>query len=105
METDHIWRAYDIRGKAYTEISLSFTQKLGWSLAELFQRRGLEDVIIARDARNSSPELSDALIQGLVEGGMEVSNIGAAPTPVLYFGVDALGFDAGIMMFSEELLS
>ena len=102
MENEHIWRAYDIRGKAYSEVSISFTRKLGWALARLFQRRGLEDIAIARDARNSSPDISDALIQGLVEGGLEVSNIGSAPTPVLYFAVDALGFDAGIMITASH---
>lgn len=102
MVHDHIWRAYDIRGNATTEVTTSFTHKLGWSLAQQFRKRGIEDVVIARDARKSSPSLRDALVQGLVEGGMEVSDIGAAPTPALYFAVDALGYDAGIMITASH---
>ena len=102
MKNEHIWRAYDIRGNAATETTISFAHTLGWSLAEQFRRRGIEDVVIARDARQSSPELRDALVQGLVEGGMEVSDIGSAPTPALYFAVDALGYDAGIMITASH---
>ena len=102
MAHDHIWRAYDIRGEAYTEITELFTHKLGWALALLFQQRGIEDVVIARDARISSPSLRDALVKGLLEGGMEITDIGAAPTPALYFAVDALGYDAGIMITASH---
>ena len=70
MKNEHIWRAYDIRGNAATETTISFAHTLGWSLAEQFRRRGIEDVVIARDARQSSPELRDALVQGLVEGAV-----------------------------------
>jgi phosphomannomutase/phosphoglucomutase len=102
MEHNHIWRAYDIRGSATEEVTPQFTQKLGWALSALFQQRGIEDVVVARDARNSSPELRDALMKGLIEGGMEVSDIGAAPTPALYFAVDAMGYDAGIMITASH---
>jgi phosphomannomutase len=41
--------------------------------------------VVARDGRLSGPELSQALIRGLRMAGCDVIDIGAAPTPVLYF--------------------
>ena len=102
MKHNHIWRAYDIRGNATSEVTESFSRTLGWALSQFFVQRGIEDVVIARDARISSPSIRDALVQGLIEGGMEVSDIGGAPTPALYFAVDALGYDAGIMITASH---
>ena len=81
MQNSHIWRAYDIRGSSKTEITTEFAYKLGKALSLLLREKGAEEIAIARDARNSSPELAQALAKGLVEGGMEVYDIGLAPTP------------------------
>ena len=98
----HIWRAYDIRGNAQHEITKEFAQSLGLALSTLFIERGKEEIVIARDARSSSEELNDALIEGLIQGGIEAYDIGLAPTPALYFAVEALGFDAGIMITASH---
>ncbi|MGF7153827.1 phosphoglucomutase/phosphomannomutase PgmG [Novosphingobium gossypii] len=42
-------------------------------------------VVVGRDGRLSSPELEQALVAGLVEGGVDVIRIGLAATPMLYF--------------------
>ena len=42
--------------------------------------------MVGRDGRLSSPQMAEALIQGLRQAGCEVIDIGEAPTPVVYFG-------------------
>jgi phosphomannomutase len=53
---------------------------------------------VACDGRLSSPALKAELIRGLVESGLEVTDVGLGPTPMLYFSVYHLEQDAGIMV-------
>ena len=102
MEAAHIWRAYDIRGSAQHDISETFTHQLGKALSLLFRTRGLTEIALARDGRSSSPLLSKALAEGLITGGLNVYDIGLAPTPALYFAVEGLGYDAGVMITASH---
>ncbi|MBS0429914.1 MAG: phosphomannomutase/phosphoglucomutase, partial [Proteobacteria bacterium] len=45
---------------------------------------------VGRDGRLSGPALADALIRGLVATGVEVIDIGAVTTPMLYFAASTL---------------
>src|SRR5690606_33834716 len=49
-----------------------------------------------RDGRLSGPELSAALIDGLRASGMDVIDIGLAPTPVVYFACYQLNTGSGV---------
>ena len=53
---------------------------------------------IGRDGRLSSPGIARALGQGLMDGGMTVTDIGQVPTPVLYYATYALETGTGIMI-------
>lgn len=55
-------------------------------------------VVVGRDGRNSSEELSTALIDGLRNSGRDVKDIGLVPTPILYFGTHFLGTKSGMML-------
>jgi len=46
--------------------------------------------VVCMDARLHSPELKDALIEGLTSAGANVFDIGMAPTPIGYFGEFAM---------------
>jgi phosphomannomutase / phosphoglucomutase len=101
-DSAHVWRAYDIRGRAGDEISVAFARRLGRSLGRFLLDRNREEVAVARDARLSSPELHQALIEGLEQEALEIYDLGEAPTPALYFAVDGMGFDAGIMVTASH---
>ena len=47
-------------------------------------------VAVGRDGRLSGPLLSQALMRGLVETGVQVIDIGAVTTPMLYFAASTL---------------
>ncbi|MBV9507625.1 MAG: phosphomannomutase/phosphoglucomutase [Acidobacteriia bacterium] len=93
-----IFREYDIRGIADTELPDSHIELLGQAFGTYLQRHGGKKISLGRDTRLSSPRLRDALLRGLVASGCEVSDIGVVPTPVLYYSVIHLRTDGGVMI-------
>ena len=86
-----ILRAYDIRGIVGETLTAADAFAIGLSFIAIQRNRGFGNrVAVGRDGRLSSPELSEALIDGLVSGGAEVSNIGCGPTPMLYYAAHEL---------------
>lgn len=99
---DNVFRAYDIRGVAGKELTTDFSRLLGQAFgAELAQQRGRK-VVIGRDSRHSSPELSRALSEGLASTGAQVIDLGEVPTPLVYFGTHALHADASIVVTASH---
>jgi phosphomannomutase/phosphoglucomutase len=93
-----IFREYDIRGVADTELLSSDVVDLGRALGTLLQRKSGRSITLGRDCRLSSPRLRDALLEGLVDSGCEVTDIGVVPTPLLYFSAVHLQADGAVMI-------
>ena len=93
-----IFREYDIRGIADTELLSSDVVDLGRGLGTLLQRKSGRSITLGRDCRLSSTRLRDALLEGLVDSGCEVTDIGVAPTPLLYFSAVHLEADGAVMI-------
>jgi phosphomannomutase / phosphoglucomutase len=93
-----IFREYDIRGVADTELLSPDIVDLGRGLGTLLQRKSGRSITLGRDCRLSSPRLRDALLEGLVDSGCEVTDIGVVPTPLLYFSAVHLEADGGVMI-------
>lgn len=93
-----IFRNYDIRGIAGHELTEDVAYAIGRALGSEAHARGQSSVVVARDGRLSSPELAAAVIQGLVDTGREVIDIGLAPSPVLYFATHYLDARTGVMV-------
>jgi phosphomannomutase/phosphoglucomutase len=91
-----IFRAYDIRGVLGKTLTVGIARQIGRAIGSEARDRGLREIAVGRDGRLSGPELSDALIQGLRSTGCNVIDIGAAPTPVLYFATYHLNVGSGI---------
>jgi phosphomannomutase/phosphoglucomutase len=98
----HVFRAYDIRGKAHTEISTALAHQIGLAIGTEAQIRGENTVVVGKDARLSSDELCQALVEGLRESGCDVINVGQVPTPVLYFAAKNLGTGSGVMVTASH---
>lgn len=93
-----IFRAYDIRGivgKSLTPVSVF---EIGRAIGSEAAARGQQGMIVARDGRLSGPELSEALSKGLRAAGMNVTDIGRVPTPLLYFATHYLDSTSGVML-------
>src|SRR5580658_5763987 len=98
MLSPHIFREYDIRGIADTELPDAGIRLLGQAFGTYLIRRGARKVNLARDCRLSSDRLHNALLSGLLSAGCEVTDLGIVPTPCLYFSVFHLHSDAGVMI-------
>ncbi len=93
-----IFRAYDIRGVLGKTLSAEVAHQIGRAIGSEAQDRGLREIVVARDGRLSGPELAAALIEGLRSAGCDVIDIGAAPTPVLYFATYQLNTGSGVVV-------
>ncbi len=93
-----IFRAYDIRGTVPDALNENVVYTIARAYATQAQQQNIKTIAIARDGRNSGPALSKALAQGLVDGGLDVIDIGAVPTPVLYFAAHYFDTGSGIML-------
>jgi phosphomannomutase/phosphoglucomutase len=93
-----IFREYDIRGIADTELLSPDVEVLGQALGTFLQRHAGPKVTLGRDCRLSGERLRDALLAGLVRSGCEVWEIGVVPTPVTYFSQIHLAADGAVMI-------
>src|SRR5579862_3591644 len=93
-----IFREYDIRGVAETELVSPGVIELGRGLGTVLQRKSGRRVNLGRDCRLSSTRLRDALLEGLRDAGCEVTDIGVVPTPLLYFSAVHLKADGAVMI-------
>ncbi len=93
-----IFRAYDIRGLVSSSLTPDVVYEIGRAIGSEAYERGQQTVVVARDGRLSGPELTDALIRGLVATGRDVKDIGQVPTPVLYFAAQYLDTLSGVMV-------
>ncbi|HZT40488.1 MAG TPA: phosphomannomutase/phosphoglucomutase [Bryobacteraceae bacterium] len=93
-----IFREYDIRGIAETELPDEGVERLGRGLGTYLIRNAGRRVNVGRDCRLSSGRLRDALVRGLTRSGCEVTDLGVVPTPVLYYSQIALEADGAIMI-------
>jgi phosphomannomutase / phosphoglucomutase len=81
-----IFREYDIRGIAETELLDSDVEFLGRALATYLIRHGSSrELGLGNDCRLSSQRLHDAILKGFLAAGAHVLDLGTVPTPVLYY--------------------
>jgi phosphomannomutase/phosphoglucomutase len=98
----HVFREYDIRGKAEGEISRDFARLLGLAFGRRIKTAGERKAIVGRDNRTSSPQLHAALISGLIQSGCQVVDIGEVTTPMFYFSLHHLDISSGIMVTASH---
>lgn len=93
-----ILREYDIRGIVGETLMRADALALGRAFGTLVRRAGGQSVAVGNDGRLSSPELVEALAEGLVSTGLNVWRVGLGPTPMLYFANKHLGCDGAMMV-------
>ncbi len=80
-----IFKAYDIRGIVGSTISERVAEHLGRAFGSEAVAAGERAVAVGRDGRLSGPKLVKALIRGLASTGLDVVDLGAVTTPMLYY--------------------
>ena len=83
--TASIFNAYDIRGVVGQTLDEAVAEHLGRAFGTEARQAGERAVAIGRDGRLSGPGLVAALIRGLRSTGIDVIDLGAVTTPMLYY--------------------
>ncbi|UTW43275.1 phosphomannomutase/phosphoglucomutase [bacterium SCSIO 12844] len=95
---EHIFRAYDIRGIAFKELTEEVVELIGQALGSKAIEQGEKTIIVGRDGRLSGAQLMQSLRSGMLSTGCDVIDIGVVPTPVLYYAAQATGTGSGVML-------
>ena len=93
------FKAYDVRGIYPSELDEEGARAIGRAYVEQFEPRL---IAVGRDTRLSSPSMARALIEGALDGGADVADIGLVGTEMLYHAVGALGLDGGIVVTASH---
>ena len=93
-----ILREYDIRGVVGDTLSADDALAIGRAFGTMVVEAGGKSVCVGYDGRLSSPEMEAAVVSGLKACGLKVVRVGLGPTPMLYFAVNVVPADAGIMI-------
>jgi phosphomannomutase/phosphoglucomutase len=100
---DNIFRAYDIRGIVGSEITPELSRLIGQAIGSEAIAQGESAIFVARDGRTHGPELSAALVEGLASSGCDVIDLGAVPTPLLYFATcEEPDSNSGVMLTASH---
>ncbi len=93
------FKAYDIRGRLPDQLNEDIAWRIGRAYA---QELSPKKVAVGRDVRLSSESLTDALMKGLTEGGVDVLDIGLCGTEEVYHATFSQNLDGGIMVTASH---
>jgi phosphomannomutase/phosphoglucomutase len=94
----HVFRQYDIRGVAGRDLTEESVADLGKSLATFYWRNNVNTISLGYDCRLSSPGFRKALLENLLNSGINVYDLGMGPTPLVYFSLFNLPVGGGVMI-------
>ena len=94
----NLFREYDIRGRVPEELNQETAYRLGQCFGAYYRDFGAKRISLGRDCRLSSPELRLGVLEGMMDAGMDVKDLGMVPTPLLYFSLHHLHVDGGIQI-------
>jgi phosphomannomutase/phosphoglucomutase len=100
--TPDIFREYDIRGIAGTEITDEDVVNIGKGIGTFLVQHNCFHLTVGRDCRLTSDSFSELLIEGLLSTGCHVTDIGVCPTPIQYFSIRHLDKDGGVMITASH---
>ncbi len=94
-----IFKAYDIRGLVPSELDADLARKIGHAFVRLLSAKHL---VVGRDMRTHSPEITNAVIDGMLDAGADVTYVGMASTPMTYFSIGSRECDGGLVVTASH---
>lgn len=102
MIKENIFREYDLRGIVNKEVDNDGAYIIGRSFGSYIKEKGEEWTVIGHDNRLSSPKLTENLIKGINDSGVNVYRLGLVTTPMYYFMRRELKSNTGIMVTASH---
>lgn len=93
------FKAYDVRGRVPGAFDTDLACRIG---AALVRFTGAKEIVLGRDARLSSPEIADAVADGVNRAGADIADLGLCGTEQVYFATGRLGCGAGVMVTASH---
>ena len=93
------FKAYDIRGQIPNQLNADVAYRIGNATAQFLDAKKM---VLGRDIRLSSKELSNAVARGIRDTGAEVMDIQLSGTEMVYFATSYLKADGGIMVTASH---
>jgi phosphomannomutase/phosphoglucomutase len=94
----HIFREYDIRGIAGSELTSEAVRAIGQAYGTYLSDLGVYTATVGGDARLSTPRIRKDIIDGMTRSGVSVIDIGLVATPTFYWSLYHFGVDGGVMV-------
>tara|TARA_B100000941_G_scaffold169571_1_gene120825 strand:+ start:222 stop:1586 length:1365 start_codon:yes stop_codon:yes gene_type:complete len=94
----NIFRAYDIRGNANSDLTNDFVIKIGQILGRLVTKHGDKRIYLGYDSRLSADRIRTSLIRGFNASKVEPILLGLVPTPLLYYATKVGEVKHGVMI-------
>lgn len=85
-----IFKAYDIRGIVDKTLTSDAVFAIGNILGKMAKEKNSQAIAVGRDGRLSGEKLQNALINGILQAGVDVFLLGQVPTPMVYFAAHHL---------------
>ncbi|MEI6613660.1 MAG: phosphomannomutase/phosphoglucomutase [Chrysiogenales bacterium] len=102
MINEEIFREYDIRGLAETELADTAVERIAMATAAIYVREGKKEIAVGMDGRPSSQHIKDLFSRTLACYGLKVSDFGLVPTPVVYFAVFKHRMDGAVIVTASH---
>ena len=100
MLPSSIFRSYDVRG----EFGKNLTEEAAYKIAKAFVKYAKpKNIVLGMDNRLSSPAIKEQIVKGLLEMGVDVTDIGMVSTDVLYFATWFYKFDGGLIITASHM--
>ena len=93
------FKAYDMRGTFGKDFDLATVRHVGEALPKVVGGRRW---LVGRDCRVTSSDVRDALVAGLQASGAEVTDLGPATTPMVYFATAQGDFDGSVQVTASH---
>ncbi|MEM8660017.1 MAG: phosphomannomutase [Pseudomonadota bacterium] len=99
MEKFTCFKAYDVRGRVPDQLNEDIARRIGRAYATVIRPK---QIVVGHDIRLTSEAIKAALVEGLLEQGVDVYDIGLCGTEEIYFATSHAGMDGGIAVTASH---
>jgi len=97
-----IFRGYDIRGIAGTDLTPEIVEHIGKAHGTYLQNRGVSQAVVGRDCRLTSEAYSQSFIKGMNSVGVDVTDIGLTMVGTFYWSQYFLKIKGGAFITASH---